>query len=415
MIIRNGIINFKLNELVVIVFFILMVVNYGRGVSFSADSAENDVTFSYEKSSKAPFLIGCTIILLLLVKQKNKFDFSHVINYRFWYLFFAFLFILAMLKEDYWGELRNFLMIFFSYLLLFTLLKFVYTIPYKKLERLFINISFIICLLAVLFHYLQGSRLVFFPERTFENYDRLGGLFYYANTAAIISITFLFSIKIFFETKQKYYLFLCIVTGVLLIATDTRSAWFVTFASLIFILFKNIKFSILFILSALSYFVIAFNFLFSFSNKTIVLAGNDSAFRVEIWIYSLSIGLKKFFEGYGKVNPFENGYNMPASNLNDPHNSILSLFLQSGFIVCILYFLIYYLNYKKSTKEYDTSYRFLFFFWIFFPFFWGNIYNHLSNFISMYMMFTIYAFALNPEIKDIAENKVEEVQEQNVI
>ena len=120
---------------------------------------------------------------------------------------------------------------------------------------------------------------------------------------------------------------------------------------------------------------------------------------MKIWLFSIEKASQKLLTGYGSEidNVFVNF--SETDNLHDPHNSIISLLLQSGLIAVIIYIVIYFKNCITSNDSYNTDYRFLYFFWFFFSFFWGNLFNNLSSFISMYIMFTLYAFTLYPSFE----------------
>lgn len=376
-------------------FFIILILVYGRGPSFNAELSElQDKTVSKE-SSKAPFLIISTLFLIYQLAKEKRLHLKNVANYKLWIVYLIANFLLVFVRGNFSDDLKGFGTIFFSFSLLLLFLNFIYDIPYQKLERHFIYISFTISIVAAVDHILQGTHIVFFPDRSDGNFDRLGGLFYYAHTAALLAITLLFSIKKYLSTREIKFLIICGICGVLMIATDTRSAWFASALSLVFIAFKRVKFYKLFIFSILFYFI-ATTLASMVKTTTLSNTGDDAAFREQIWAYSLLRFAASPIAGYGLANPFESGASLLSERLRDPHNSILSLLLQSGLVGSLIYFFIYVKNSILAASVYLSEYRFLFFFWIFFPFFWGRIYNDLSSFISMYMMFTIYAFALNP-------------------
>lgn len=378
-------------------FFISLLFVYGRGVNFNAQLSE-ELALSKD-SSKAPFLILSNIVLFFLKPGKSLFSFSYVRNYRLWGVYFLVLFFLVFTRGNFQDDFKNFGTIFFSYSLLFLILRFAYGVAIDKLEVCFIFISFGIVLLTTVFHLLQGFNIVFSPSRTENNFDRIGGMFYYAHSGAIMSIATLFSFNRFYRDRKILYLVISCICVIFLVATDTRSAWVATFCSLLFIVFRNISFWKLALFSILLYVVsISLSELIS-STSSLASSSTDNSFRLLIWDYSFNLASEKLFNGYGSLNPFSKFGTSFSSRLSDPHNSLISLLLQSGLFAVIIYITIYFKNLIYCLKSSFAEYRFLFFFWLFFPFFWGKIYDHLSSFIGMYMMFTIYAFALYPNFK----------------
>ena len=230
----------KYSIFIVIAFFFIMIMFYGRGVDFDAEAVERETIIVRKESSKSFFLVISTILLFLL--NKKVVDFKIIANYRLWGVYFLCLFILAFLRGNLTADLYSFGSIVVSYLMLMGLMRFVYRIKYSVLEDVFILISVVILILCVIFHILQGHKIVFFPDRGTSLYERLGGLLYISHAAAVAAITLLFSLIKFMRCRKVKYLIIITFCIIFLLATDTRSAWIATVFSIIFIFFKRINF-----------------------------------------------------------------------------------------------------------------------------------------------------------------------------
>lgn len=392
----------KYSIFIIVAFFFLMIIFYGRGADFDVEAAERKTVIVKDKFSKSFFLIASTVILFIL--NKKILYLKNIANLRLWGVYFLCLLIFAILRENIVNDLYLFVSIFVSYMMLSGLLGFAYRVKYSVLEDVFIIISVVILILCVFFHLMQGHQIVFFPDRNNDLYDRLGGMLYIAHAAAIAAITFLFSLIKFMRCRKVKYLIIIVFCIIFQLATDTRSAWIASVFSMIFIFFKRINFYKLLFFS-ISAFFLTISILTFISNKAATAGSEDTEYRSAIWLYSLGLVNQRLFTGYGsaEVAGFAN-FDM-NDNLNDPHNSIISLLLQGGLISVIIYFVIYFKNCNLYLKSSNTDYRFLYYFFLFFPFYWGYLYNTISNFMSMYMMFAIYAFTLHPSI--IAKNKIQ--------
>lgn len=377
-------------------FFAFLLMMYAKGPEFDFEGAENNLLLIKKEPSKAVYFI--IALILLFVLNKNRISLKVIANYKLWGVYILVVFILVFLRGNILENLYNFGNFLFGYLIFAGILRFVYRIKFHLLEYYFILISVIILILCLIFHLLQGHHIVFFPDRSINLFERLGGMFYYAHTSAIAAITLLLSLIRYFRSKKKFFLIISVFCLMLLIATDTRSAWVATAFSLLFIFFKNVNFYKL-LLFCIGIYILALSYSsYLQSSQNIRKGTDDSEFRIQIWGFSLNLASKRLFTGYGneKIKGFSN-FTL-NDNLQDPHNSIISLLLQNGVISIIIYFVIYFKNCNLCNERYNSDYRFLYFFWLFFPFFWGNLYNNLSNFINIYIMFTIYAFTLNPNI-----------------
>jgi O-antigen ligase len=384
----------KYSLFIMVAFFAVLLIKYAKGINYDFEGSERNLIILSKESSKAPFLIITTIILFLL--NKDRINFKIIANYKLWAVFFICLLIISFLRDNVIEDLNNYGNILFSYLILLGLMRFTYRIKFSVLEDYFILVSFLILVLCVAFHLLQGHNIVFFPDRSINLFERLGGMFYYAHTAAISAITLLFSLIKYLKSRKVKYLIVIIFSFVVLIATDTRSAWVGVVFSLIFIFFKNINFYKIF-WSCIGLYLIAISYSsFVASNQAVSSSSDDSQYRMQIWFFSLNLASQNLFTGYGgaDIKGFSNF--AENDNLHDPHNSLISLLLQSGLIALVIYLVIYFKNCNKCNSSYNTDYRFLYFFWFFFAFFWGHLFSNLSSFINTYLMFTIYAFTLNP-------------------
>ncbi len=390
----KGLIN--LNSIVVLSFFINITIYYSHGLDFDFEDAQRGTGF-IQNNSQSLFLLGT--FFCLFVTNKFNIKYSLIPNFKLWIIYLIYFFIISIFRNS--AEIKdfyNFANNLFSYLILLCLLQFVYKINFHLLEHLFLLISFFILVFCVIFHLFQGHKIVFFPDRSSELFERLGGLFYYAHTSAIASIVFLFSF-IQYKNYQRYiFILLMLFSFIALIATDTRSAWFATFFSLVIISKSKKYFYRLFLLIIIIYFLIIP--LLSFLEIPYLGALiQDIEFRKAIWFYSINLGFENLFTGFGS-EAFKLFRTFQFAELKDPHNSFISLYLQSGIGSVILFTIIFFKNCSLALKKKYSDYQFLYFFWFFFSFFWGNLFNSLSSFISMYLMFTIYAFTLNPNLED---------------
>lgn len=386
----------KYSLFIMVVFFAVLLIKYAKGINYDFEGSERNLVILSKESSKAPFLIITTIILFLL--NKDRINFKIIVNYKLWAVFFICLLIISFLRDNVIEDLNNFGNILFSYFILLGLMRFAYRIKFYVLEDYFILVSFLILVLCAIFHLLQGHNIVFFPDRSINLFERLGGMFYYAHTAAIAAITLLFSVIKYLKLRKVKYLIVMVFSFIMLIATDTRSAWVGVLFSLIFIFFKNINFYKIF-WSCIGLYLITMSYSsLVASNHAVNTSTDDSEYRMQIWLFSLNLASQNLFTGYGGAEI--KGFSSFAENdnLHDPHNSLISLLLQSGLIALVIYFIIYFKNCNKCINSNNscTDYRFLYFFWFFFAFFWGHLFSNLSSFINTYIMFTIYAFTLNP-------------------
>lgn len=396
----------NISSTIIVIFIGFMVLVYGRGTSFDVEAAEKRLS-NDTNNWKSIFAITSLVILYILRKTSSFFQDKKIANIKLWGIYFISLLFISLFREN---QLLDGVLFFFKtfipYLVVYQIILFAYQKPVKILHQQLTIVFFIIGILCVYIHIQQGHKLIFFPDRLYDNLNRLGGLFYYANTAMLLGITFLLSYILLYEKFSYFYLLIAAISFILLIATDCRSIWIGVVMCVFFFHFRKISFALLLLFSVILFITINFSN-FKFGNLSNISESNSDIFvRLAIWDFSLKYITANPILGYGSESPLSKGVSsMEFLHLDDPHNSIFGLCLQSGVIIAALYILIFLSNTRTGIKV-NNRYRFLFFFWLFIPFFWGHLYESASGFINFILLFSIYALALHP---DILNNKEETI------
>ncbi len=285
-----------------------------------------------------------------------------------------------------------------------------FSMPFRRtIDLLIIFIAFIFLPLTTFIHLTKVGPLVLFPDRLQDNNLRLGGLLYYAHTAMIIGVGALFSLEQFVTYKSRikrlYYLLIFIGLNAFLLLTDCRSSWGgVVFSYTILIMSYLTRINRWRFTIAIGLLIGAFYIakdLSKISTTHEYHTSDDFMFRMAIWGFAIDGIVERPLTGYGNTNYFARNQKAMAHDerLADPHSSTLSLALQSGILVVILFYWLYakiarhYVRFRVTTHCAMIA---VVIYWLLVPFLWGMIYNGSPGFIQIFFPLTFFISLLHP-------------------
>ena len=281
-----------------------------------------------------------------------------------------------------------------------------------KIEKalFWISFSLIVTLcLTTLVHLIQIGPLVFFQHNDLTG--RLGGLFFFGETAQIAGITVLISFIAFnYKTnniKKVIYVFFFFFSALAMIATDTRSAVFAALIGIIFSFFSskskiNIKSKIFLLIltiisSYLVYYYISQVFTFATTN-------DDLKFRQIIWGLTAEAIYEKPIIGYGTETFIPNDLSiLPIDQIiyADAHSAILGITISYGIIGAFL-LLLFYVKIIKTFNEKSTKINKTFLsipiYFVMAPFFWGVSYKIAGGFLEILIVIIMIGVIAHPEL-----------------
>jgi hypothetical protein len=301
------------------------------------------------------FVFGANLYLFFFLIKKKKF----FINLSFLlFTFFSLLSLVISLFQtfDYFFIEKLHVLSFwirfnlyfgFAYFV-FNLLKFKFLSKESLYRVLSLNFYLVIVLNFLQYFFIRD--ISFMADFGFDPHvSRLTGFFLDPNFLGFYLVLYFYLNEKFL--KNKYFSYLSIL---MVILTESRSAFFTLLILLIFNFFQSVKKTIIFIIFTL--------LLFLFSNLSYRIehlnASNDSSSsRISSWVDALEVhqvspyfgigfnNYRNYLIGYNIVPP--EGFFLNSSNYSD--SSILSVLAFSGFLGAIV-FLTFYLSYLNKIQ-----------------------------------------------------------------
>lgn len=386
-------------------FLILLLIQFGK---WQEKISETSVT---EDGHNSLFLLLYIPILFITLYMGKQWGYLYVFRplQKPLLLFLIVVTGIGLFRNDLVSGMENAASIVLTYSLIIGLSAMSFSLPFRRmLDVYIIFIAYIFLPITIFMHITKFGSLVLFPDRTENNNLRLGGIIYYAHTAMVLGIGGLFSLYQYIHSRKRfrfYYVFTLLILTIFLVFTDCRSSWggvAVSYSLLIlFNLSKEKRWPLIGVIIVTVIVANSGTFLNNASKQ--YQTGDDFIFRLSIWNFAIEGIADSPLIGYGKENYFAS--NKKAMDLDDrlhdPHSATLSLALQSGLIVLIIFCVIYYKtirHYYRNSFGQKKPLIAVCIFWLFVPFFWGHIYNGSAGFMQIVFPLTYFISLLHPDL-----------------
>lgn len=393
-------------SLILLLLLLLLLLQFGH---WQGQMSENLPT---ESSNNSLFLMLYVPLLLGCLYVGNQWGYLKTFRplRKPLLLFLAVIIGVGLFRNDLGAAMRNMASIVLTHSIIVGLAAMSFSLPFRRMIDVYIIfIAFVFLPITIYIHVTNVGPLVLFPDRLESNNLRLGGLIYYAHTAMLLGIGGLFALHQFLQSRtyrvRLYYGLMFLMLNTFLLFTDCRSSWGgISLACGLLVLLslpkpKRWPLIGLGVVVAVVFYSGAFEVEATKKYRT----GDDFEFRLAIWGLALQGISEHPLTGYGTGNYFSKNQKAMDMDerLSDPHSATLSLALQSGVLVLLLFFRLYYLTVRHYIRYGAGVFKPLVavcLFWVFTPFFWGTVYNGAAGFIQIIFPLTFFVSLLHPDL-----------------
>lgn len=316
----------------------------------------------------------------------------------------------GLLRGELSSSINNIASVALTYGIILGLVALSFSMPFRRpVDLIIVFITFIFLPLTAYIHVTKVGPMVFFPDRLQDNNLRLGGLLYYAHTAMILGIGALFSLKQLITYKSKterlYYAIVFLTLNTFLLLTDCRSSWGGVLVSYLILTMAYLtrinrwRFAIC--IGLLAGGVYLAKDISKIKAAPEYNTSDDFLFRMAIWGFAIDGIIDRPLTGYGNNNYFARNQKAMRldDRLTDPHSSTLSLALQSGLVVVVLFYCLYARmarHYIRFGIQLHKPMIAVAIYWLLVPFMWGMIYNGSPGFIQIFFPLTFFLSLMHP-------------------
>jgi O-antigen ligase len=207
------------------------------------------------------------------------------------------------------------------------------------------------------------------------------------------------------KTERLYYLFIFLLLNAFLLLTDCRSSWGGVALSYTILIMAHLtrinrwRFAICIGLLAGGVYLVKDVSKIKTTHE--YHTSDDFLFRLAIWGFAIDGITERPLTGYGNNNYFARNQKAMRldDRLTDPHSSTLSLALQSGLVVVVLFYWLYIRmarHYLRASVEPHRPMVAVGVYWLLVPFMWGMIYNGSPGFIQVFFPLTFFLSMMHP-------------------
>ncbi|MCC9166151.1 O-antigen ligase family protein [Pontibacter harenae] len=387
----------KLKHILLLLFLLwIFVFGFFNGQRFNNDT----VTRDYGTILILNIILIAVILFVKKIQFKTRFP-----NFKWYYLMLFSVVVSVAFRTPFGFNINNSFNMLFTQLLILGLSAITWRVSLKKVldvMLLFIHIALMLCLYV---HIKTGGTFEF-GNHTMAG--RLGGLFFFADTAALAG----FGLNIAFYLWMKYRTKVSIVSGgvflFFLIIGDSRAVMGGVLLAFIvqyyfYLKAKRKSTKKLIIISLVT--IPLYNLYKSLNSGGADVEG-DFEFRTQIWSVAF-VGIKnKLWTGYGDSKYYFSTITTHITDfyeqLSDPHSSYLAFVLQYGVIAFVVFiiFLVKTIKYVyKYVNPIDKGVTSFIFFWIVIGLTGGTIFNFNYTLLSLLFQFSIFGICLHPNIR----------------